>query len=153
MLTVLQCPGPQKMVWLKYKLSNVRPLKIWPKPCLLRITLFNNRKCHSLSLKVDNVLRLLLILCIFEVIFRTNEWQVRTAWLGMTNEVALLIVCSHPALAAGLLKSPGCNGSSWGNNCICHLLSPSLTSEGLSSLTKSVCCTLGQYSTLLALVV
>lgn len=73
--------------------------------------LFNNRKCHSLNFKMDDVLRLLLSLRIFEVIFRTNDGCVRTAWLGMTDEVAPLVVCPHPTLAAGRLKSPCCNSS------------------------------------------
>jgi len=57
---------------------------------------------------MDDVLRLLLNLLIFEVIFRTNERHMRTAWLGMTDEVAPLVVCPHPTLAAGHLKSPCC---------------------------------------------
>lgn len=145
MLTILQCPGLGKTVWLKYKLNNVRPWKSWPKPCLLHKIVFNNRKCHSLNLNMDEVLRLLLSLHIFEAIFRTNEWQVRTAWLEMTNEVAPLVVCPHPTLAAGRLKSPCCNSSIWGNNCIGCLFSPSRTGEVHHFvIRKTVCWKLGQ---------
>lgn len=140
MLTILQCPDPWKSVWLKYKLSNIRPLKMSSKPCLLHIIVFSSRKCHSLNLKMDDdVLSLLLSLHVFEVIFRTNEWQVRTAWLGMTNEVTPLVVCPHPTLAAGCLKSPHSNSSIWSNNCITHLFSPSLTGEVLNFIIENLC--------------
>lgn len=43
--------------------------------------LFSNWKCRSLNCKIDDVLRLLLSLRVFEVIFRTSEGQVRTAFL------------------------------------------------------------------------
>lgn len=44
--------------------------------------LFSNWKCRSLNCKIDDVLKLLLSLCVFEVIFRTSEGQVRTACLS-----------------------------------------------------------------------
>lgn len=49
------------------------------------------RKCHSL--KMDDVLRLLVSLYVFEVIFRSDERLVRTAWFWMTDEVSAL---THP---------------------------------------------------------